>query len=136
MSVSARKQGELEHGTRRRDDSLFHALNFLPQKLLYTFFSTPDPKNFCAPFSLTPTPSICKILWEFQFFTVEVPIVNSFHNVKHYSLCLSSYVVEIPLTQLFKSKYIKSKTRCRYLVHMGPQFLISFESGALYRVAV
>jgi len=27
-------------------------------------------------------------------------------------------VVEIPLIDLFKSKYIKSKTRCRYLVHI------------------
>jgi len=30
-----------------------------------------------------------------------------------------AYVVEIPPIQLLKSKYIKSKTRCRYLVHMG-----------------
>jgi len=42
------------------------------------------------------------------------------NHVKHY-VC----VVEIPLIQLFKLKYInfilKSKTRCQYLVHMVPQ---------------
>jgi len=30
-----------------------------------------------------------------------------------------AYVAEILLIELFKSKYIKSKTRCRGLVHMG-----------------
>jgi len=43
------------------------------------------------------------------------------------------YVVEIPLIELFKSKYIKLKTRCPYLVHMGLQYVISVDTGNVYK---
>jgi len=35
---------------------------------------------------------------------------------------LGLYIADIPLIELLKSKYIKSKTRCRGLVYMGPQY--------------